>query len=178
MQSALRENTISPHALHALSESGNPVTILDVRTPAEFRERHVTGAQCVQLAQLDPGSLNNISATETIYLMCRTGARSQKAYEHCRAAEVDNVLILEGGLDAWEDAGLPVQHSKKMVSLERQVRIAAGSLVLLGAVLGRALAPAFTILSAFVEAGLIIAGVTDTCGMGLLLARLPWNQKG
>ena len=77
---------------------------------------------------------------------------------------------------AWEQAGLPMRRGPKAVSLERQVRIAAGSLVLLGAVLALTVHPWFALLSAFVGAGLVFSGVTDTCGMGMLLARMPWNQ--
>lgn len=178
MQATLPKQTITARALYALREKGEDITVVDVRTPAEFGEVHLAGAKCVPLATFDPAVLSTGTPEESIYLMCRTGARSQKAYERCRAAEVHNVLVVEGGLDAWEDAGLPVQRGKKSVSLERQVRIAAGTLVLLGAVLGLTVAPAFTILSALVGAGLVFAGITDTCGMGLLLARMPWNQKG
>jgi rhodanese-related sulfurtransferase len=92
------------------------------------------------------------------------------------AAGVTNVINVEGGTRAWDQAGLPVVRGKKTISLERQVRIAAGSLVLLGAALGYFINPLFIGLSAFVGAGLIFAGVTDTCGMGMMLAKMPWNQ--
>jgi rhodanese-related sulfurtransferase len=93
-----------------------------------------------------------------------------------QAAGQANVVNVEGGTLAWAEAGLPVVRGPKAISLERQVRIAAGSLVLLGAVLGWFVHPAFVGLSAFIGAGLVFAGVTDTCGMALLLARMPWNQ--
>ena len=83
---------------------------------------------------------------------------------------------VEGGTLAWEQAGLPVVRGKKAMSLERQVRIAAGSLVVLGTALGAFVHPGFLGLSAFVGAGLVFAGVTDTCGMGMVLARMPWNR--
>lgn len=178
MQATLTKQTITPRALHALREKGNNITVLDVRSPAEFREIHLPDAKCVPLAEFDPTVLSSATSKESIYLICRTGDRSQKAHQRCIAAEVDNVLVVEGGLNAWEDAGLPVERGKKSVSLDRQVRIAAGTLVLLGAVLGLTVAPAFTALSAFVGAGLVFTGITDTCGMGLLLARMPWNQRG
>ena len=88
-----------------------------------------------------------------------------------------NVVNVEGGTLAWEKAGLPVVPGKKAISLERQVRIAAGLLVLLGTAFGWFVHPAFLGLSAFVGAGLVFAGVTDTCGMGMLLARMPWNGR-
>ncbi|MBO0696981.1 MAG: DUF2892 domain-containing protein, partial [Zavarzinella sp.] len=93
------------------------------------------------------------------------------------AAGCPDVMNVEGGTAAWAAAGLPVVRGRKAVSLERQVRIAAGLLVVLGAVLGWLVHPAFVGLSAFVGAGLVFAGVTDTCGMGMLLARMPWNRS-
>jgi rhodanese-related sulfurtransferase len=89
-----------------------------------------------------------------------------------------NLVNVEGGTLAWEQAGLPVVRGKEAISLERQVRIAAGSLVLLGTALGAFVHPAFLGLAAFVGAGLVFAGVTDSCGLGMLLARMPWNQAG
>ena len=94
-----------------------------------------------------------------------------------RLSEDAQIVLFERGPDvSFASCGLPVVRGKKAISLERQVRIAAGSLVLLGAVLGWLVHPAFVGLSAFVGAGLVFAGVTDTCGMGLLLARMPWNR--
>lgn len=94
------------------------------------------------------------------------------------AAGLTNVINVEGGTRAWAEAGLPVNRDKSAISLERQVRIAAGLLVLAGVVLGVFVYPYLIGLSAFVGAGRVFAGVTDTCGMGLLLARMPWNRGG
>jgi rhodanese-related sulfurtransferase len=118
----------------------------------------------------------NGSQDETLYVVCRTGSRGEKACEKFRQAGFTNVVNVDGGTLACEQAGLPVVRGKKAMSLERQVRIAAGSLVLIGAVLSWFLHPAFIGLSAFVGAGLIFAGITDTCGMGMMLARMPWNR--
>ncbi len=85
-------------------------------------------------------------------------------------------MNVEGGTRAWQGAGLPVVQGKKILSLERQVRIATGTLVLIGAVLGWIIHPAFIGISAFVGAGLVFAGVTDSCAMGAMLAKMPWNQ--
>jgi rhodanese-related sulfurtransferase len=150
-----------------------------VRTPIEFREVHVEVARNVPLDQLDVAALmqtRNGSANEPLYLICRSGGRGQQACEKFLKAGFLNVINVEGGTMACVEAGLPVLRGKKSISLERQVRIAAGSLVLLGALLGWFVHPAFIGLSAFVGAGLIFAGVTDTCGMGMILARMPWNQ--
>src|SRR5262249_15855431 len=106
-----------------------------------------------------------------------TGTRAKMARDRFRAAGFDNVVCVEGGTLAWDAAGLPVKRGRKAMSLERQVRIAAGSLVLLGVALGFFVHEALFGLSAFVGAGLILAGLTDTCGMGMLLARMPWNRR-
>ena len=118
------------------------------------------------------------SAQEPLYVICRSGGRGRQACEKFLQAGFSNVVNVEGGTTACVEAGLPVVRGRKAISLERQVRIAAGSLVLLGAVLGWFVHPAFVGLSAFVGAGLMFAGITDTCGMGMILARMPWNQCG
>ncbi len=118
------------------------------------------------------------SAQEPLYVICRSGGRGRQACEKFLQAGFSNVVNVEGGTTACVEAGLPVVRGRKAISLERQVRIAAGSLVLLGAVLGWFVHPALVGLSAFVGAGLMFAGITDTCGMGMILARMPWNQCG
>ena len=171
--------TIPPIDFAELLEGGSKVDLIDVRTPAEFQELHVANARNVPLDQLDPAKLmptGNGSGQETLYVICRSGGRGKQACEKFLKAGFANVVNIEGGTLACEQAGLPVVRGKKTISLERQVRIAAGSLVLLAAVLSWLIHPAFVALSAFVGAGLIFAGVTDTCGMGLLLARMPWNR--
>jgi len=113
---------------------------------------------------------------EPLYLICHAGSRARQACEKFLAAGFTNVVNVEGGTEAYISAGLPVVRGPKTISLERQVRIAAGSLVLIGILLAGFVHPAFVALSAFVGAGLVFVGVTDTCGMGMLLARMPWNQ--
>jgi rhodanese-related sulfurtransferase len=171
--------TIAPQDLADICKAGMNVDFIDVRTPREFREVHVAQARNIPLDQLDPAALikiRNGSAGEPLYLICRSGSRGRQACEKFLQAGFSNVVNVEGGTMACVEAGLPVVRGKKAVSLERQVRIGAGSLVLLGAVLGWFVHPAFIGLSAFVGAGLVLAGITDTCGMGMILARMPWNQ--
>ncbi len=165
--------TITPARLHELRQGGRAVELIDVRTPVEFHEIHVPGPRLAPLDTLTPEAL---PASEPVYLICRSGGRAKQACERCAAAGLTNVVVVEGGTLAWEQAGLPVMRGKKAVSLERQVRIAAGGLVLLGVALALLVHPWLLLLSAFVGAGLVFAGVTDTCGMGLLLARMPWNR--
>ncbi|MEQ8785863.1 MAG: rhodanese-like domain-containing protein [Pirellulaceae bacterium] len=171
--------TITPKQLEAVLEQGESVELIDVRTPVEFREVHITFARNMPLDALDPRELidnRHGDADRPLYVVCRSGNRSSKACEMFEACGFHNVYSVEGGTAAWDEAGLPVRRGKKAVSLERQVRIAAGFLVFTGVVLGYFLHPAFLILSGFVGAGLMFAGVTDTCGMGMLIARMPWNQ--
>ena len=111
-----------------------------------------------------------------LYVICKTGTRGVKACQKLAASGSRDIVNVEGGIVAWTDAGLPVVRGKKTMSLERQVRIAAGLLVLLGAALGYFLHPYWIGLSAFVGAGLVFAGVTDTCGMGMMIAKMPWNH--
>ena len=169
---------ISPQRLAELCKAGR-IDLIDVRTPVEFRELHAVHARNLPLDRLDPVTLmqaRNGSKDEPLYLICRSGSRGRQACEKFLAAGFPNVVNVEGGTLAWAECGLPVVRGKKAISLERQVRIAAGLLVLLGALLGWLVHPAFVGLAAFVGAGLVFAGITDTCGMGLLLGRMPWNQ--
>ncbi len=172
-------SSISPARLAELRQQGQPIELIDVRTPVEYQEVHVEFARNIPLDQFDPAAMlqtRNGICSEPLYLICRSGGRGQQACEKLVKAGFANAVNVEGGTMACVEAGLPVVRGKKAISLERQVRIAAGSLVLLGAVLGWFVNPAFISLSAFVGAGLVFAGITDTCGMGMLLARMPWNQ--
>jgi rhodanese-related sulfurtransferase len=171
--------TISPGELSQLYKVGKKMDLIDVRTPVEYRSVHVQSARNIPLDQLDPAAVmqaRNGSSGEPLYLICQSGSRSQKACEKFQRAGFTNVVSVEGGTNACVQSGLPVERGKKSISLERQIRIAAGSLVLTGILLGWLVYPAFFGLSAFVGAGLVFAGITDTCGMGMLLARMPWNR--
>ncbi len=170
--------TISPLTLAELRKTGQKIELIDVRTPVEFREIHVEAARNVPLDQLDVTELvqaRDGSAKEPLYVICRSGGRGKQACEKFHKAGFSNVVNIEGGTMACVEAGLPVVRGQKAISLERQVRIAAGALVLLGVGLSF-VHPAFIGLSAFVGAGLVFAGITDTCGMGMMLARMPWNR--
>jgi rhodanese-related sulfurtransferase len=171
--------TISPREVQALRSGGQAVDLLDVRTAMEFREVHAEGACNVPLDALDPAqvmSSRNGRTGQPLYVLCRSGGRSKQACEKFITAGFPNVVNVEGGTLAWIEAGLPVVRGKKAISLERQVRIAAGLLVVVGVLLGWLVHAGLLGLAAFVGAGLIYAGVTDRCGMGLLLARMPWNR--
>lgn len=159
--------TASPKDVFALRSKG-PVTLIDVRTPAEFREIHAEGATSMPLDRLDPSAF---APGAPVYLICKSDERSRMA-----AAKVPDAVVVEGGTVAWEKSGLPVVRGKKTWALERQVRLVAGLLVLIGVALGWFVHPYLFGLAAFVGAGLTFSGLTNFCGMGLLLARMPWNR--
>jgi rhodanese-related sulfurtransferase len=170
---------VKPQELAQLWKQGQRVDLIDVRTPVEFRQVHVENARNVPLDKLDPAAImqaRNGSTNELLYVVCHSGGRGRQACEKFLKEGFSNVVNVEGGTLACVDAGLPVVRGKQAMSLERQVRIAAGLLVLIGVLLGWLVHPAWSGLSAFVGAGLVFAGITDTCGMGLLLARMPWNR--
>lgn len=152
--------------------------LVDVRTPGEFARVHAVGAVSVPLDKLRTLSVTAFRSTDGhLYIICHSGTRAAAACQQLKAAGIEDVVIVEGGMQAWQSAGLPVIVDRGVISLERQVRIAAGSLVLLGCLLAWLVAPQFIALSAFIGAGLVFAGVTDICGMGILLGKLPWNAR-
>ncbi len=171
--------SIEPERLHALRDAGRRIDLIDVRTPAEYRGEHADLAVSVPLGALDPAKVaaaRHGSDEDPIYVICRSGARGRKACEEFRNAGFENVVNVNGGTEAWNRAGLPMVRGKSVMSLERQVRIAAGALVFGGAALTVFVHPYWLALPAFVGAGLVFAGVTNTCGMGMLLAKMPWNN--
>lgn len=172
--------TISPTELNKLLQSGEDIDLIDVREPFEFQSVRVTKARNTPLGQLNPQDLVNqrtIGTTKPLYLICHKGGRARQACEKLIEAGFTNVINVDGGTEACEAQGLPITRGQKIISLERQVRIAAGTLVLVGVGPGWFVHHYFLGLAAFVGAGLIFAGITDTCGMALMLAKMPWNQS-
>ena len=175
--------TISPATLADLRRKGEKVTLIDVRTPAEFGEVHVDFAHNIPLDRLEKQAVTSLAGDGPVYFVCKSGTRSQKACEKLIAAGLKDVVSVEGGTAACEAAGVPVVRGRKVMSLERQVRIAAGALVAIGAALA-GFGPEAPVnwqaigagLAGFVGCGLVFAGITDTCGMAMLIARMPWNQ--
>ena len=164
---------IQPKELQEKLAQGN-AQLIDVRTPMEFEEIHIEGSELMPLDRLDPEKVKSGGSSVVI---CRTGKRSEQARQQLSAAGCEDIAVLDGGVTAWEQAGLPVKRGKAGISLERQVRIAAGLLVLASVILGTWAHPGFYGITAFVGAGLTFAGITDWCGMGMLLAKAPWNQR-
>lgn len=155
------------------------LSLIDVRMPVEFREVHVAGARNLPFDRLSAESLSDAlgkKGDSTVYFICKVGVRSLKACRKASEFGLADVVSVEGGTDACVAGGLPVQRGKNAVSIERQVRVAAGGLILAGAVLAIAVHPYWAILSAGVGGGLLFSGLTDTCGMGMLLMKMPWNR--
>jgi sulfur dioxygenase len=177
MEKSVEIQNVSAQQLAEALGSG-AVNLLDVRTPAEFHTLKIAGAVNVPLDQLDPAALMaRFSTDEPVYCVCQTGTRSQFAATELRAAGFLHVVHVDGGTNAWTAAGLPVERGgRNVIALDRQMRIAAGSFVVLGIIAGALLHPAAYGIAAFVGAGLVYAGVSDSCGMTRVLAKMPWNQ--
>lgn len=160
-----------------VSPIASEVLLLDVRTPAEFRQAHVAGSVLHPLSDLDPAVVAEWARDKAgCVVVCRSGGRASQAAGKLAAAGITQLQILEGGVSAWEKAGLPLERGETAISLERQVRIVAGALALTGALLAYFVHPGWGALPAFVGAGLMFAGITDWCGMGQILGRMPWNR--
>ncbi len=166
---------LSPSAAHDLLRSNPSARLVDVRTKAEFEQIHATAARHIPMDELRPELLNN--SAEPLLLICKSGARASNCAQRVANALSAPTYIVDGGTDAWAAAGLPVERGqRRVISLERQVRIAVGSLVLVFSLLALTVDVRFAAAPAFFGAGLLFAGLTDWCGLGLVLARMPWNR--
>ena len=169
----------------------NQGIILDVRTKMEHTERHIDfGHAHVPLDELWPTDFmmrHGLDKDSDVYILCRSGKRAMQAAEKFVAEGYRNVKVIDGGIVACEDCGHDIKgHGARNsgdivkvrgpISLERQVRIGAGLFAASGAALGLFINPAFTLIPLFVGCGLIFAGVTDRCGMALVLTKAPWNK--
>ncbi len=167
---------LSPEEVKARLDAGRAV-LVDIREPDEFARSHVPGARSHPLSGWEAAHLT-VDPDADVVFTCRSGMRTAGACDRLAARVTGDAYVLSGGLDGWTKAGLPVAtDAKAPLEIMRQVQIAAGSLVLLGVVLGFAVAPAFFGLSAFVGAGLTFAGATGFCGMARLLTMAPWNRR-
>lgn len=159
-----------------LMASGAIGEVVDVREPVEFQSEKVEGSKNIPLSTFNVKA-SQISKEKPVYLLCRGGNRASQAAEKLCGMGYGEVYVVEGGLEECKRQGAAVLAGEtKVWALDRQVRFAAGSLVLSGIFLSWIAHPAFIGLSAFVGAGLVFSGVTNTCGMGMLLAKMPWNK--
>ncbi|WP_204103690.1 MULTISPECIES: rhodanese-like domain-containing protein [Spirulina sp. CCY15215] len=153
------------------------VTLVDVREPSEYAGEHISGAKRISLSTFDPSEVPQEQG-KNLVLYCRSQSRSQQAAKQLLAAGWTEIYELKGGINAWKAANYPLKVNKNApISMMRQVQIVAGSLVFTGTLLGAFVSPWFLILSGFVGAGLVFAGVSNTCAMAMLLAKLPYNQR-
>ena len=175
--------TITPEQLHYEQLYGHRPALLDVRTHAEYRAGHIPEAKLLAIQELEPAAIAahfdrpGVGHQETLYLTCQAGPRAQAAAERLQQAGFHNLALVEGGIRAWQDAGLPLVRHGHGISLERQVQIAIGSLLILKVLLGFSVHELFFALAAVIGAGLVMAGTTRWCGMAELIARLPWNRS-
>lgn len=175
-------STISPQQLHDAQSRGEYIPVVDVRTPAEYRAGHIAGAQLIPIEELSADILqqrfmrSDLGHTKTLYLTCLAGPRAQQAAEHLQQIGLGNVVLIEGGIQGWQQAGLPLRRCGKAIALERQVQIAIGSLLVMKVLLGFSVHELFFAFTAVIGTGLIVAGTTRWCGMAKLMARMPWNR--
>jgi rhodanese-related sulfurtransferase len=164
--------------LELKEELGNEnTTLIDVREFPEFSSGRVSGAKLIPLGEIEKRH-TEIDHSHKIYVMCRTGSRSSEAQKRLKALGFQNVINVRGGINEWKSENLPVERDENAVwDLERQVRFTAGLLVLSGILLAVFVHPYFIALSGFVGAGLVFAAITSTCGMGMILAKMPWNRQ-
>jgi rhodanese-related sulfurtransferase len=150
--------------------------LLDVRTPAEFTTAHIPGSYNVPLDLLREHRTElREHLDQDVVLICRSGARAGQAETLLAQTGLANLHVLDGGITAWQNAGAPVNRGPARWDLERQVRLVAGSLVLAG-IVASTVVPKAKWLSAAVGGGLTTAALTNTCAMGNLLSRLPYNR--
>lgn len=157
-------------------KAGGATSVIDVRTGAEFEGEHIAGSRLISLDELNRRAHDVRMVPAPRLLLCRTGSRAETARQRLEKLHIGGLTVIEGGIEAFRTAGGATEKGRARMSIERQVRIGAGALSLIGVALGAAVHPGFLGIAAFVGAGLVFAGLTDWCGMGLLLAKAPWNR--
>jgi rhodanese-related sulfurtransferase len=167
---------IDARTVAAWIRGDEPIHVLDVRTPAEYQSVHIPGSYNVPLDTLGEHAEElQRHLSEPVILVCRSGNRATQAEQRLAAAGMSNIKVLDGGMLSWLSAGAPVNRGRQRWSLERQVRLVAGGLVLAG-IVGSWAMPPLKYLSGAIGAGLTVAALTDTCAMGTLLSKLPYNR--
>lgn len=164
----------NPVSAAELSASTGAGFLLDVRSPIEFAVEHINGAVNIPLPELE-GRAGEVPRDRRLFVICRSGKRAARA-AYLLAGQGYEPSVLTGGVLAWRAAGLPLIEGKKRLPIERQIQLIVGTGSLCGVVLGLTVSPWFFILPGFFSAGLTFAGLTGTCGLGILLEKAPWNQ--
>ena len=162
--------------MNELLDGGGECQVIDVREFSEFNSERIADAQLMPLSNFEKHA-DEIDHTKPVYLMCRSGNRAKNAAEKLASKGFTDIHVIEGGMVAWAGANLPVvKGESKVWSLERQVRFAAGMIVLSGVLLSVFVSPYLLLILAIVGAGLMFSAATDTCAMGMALAKMPWNK--
>ena len=166
---------LTPPQVHERLNAGRAI-LVDIREADEFARSHIIGAQSQPLSTWEKAHLS-VDPDADVIFTCRSGMRTAGACDRLAARVSGDAFVLEGGLDAWAKAGLPIAtNADAPMEIMRQVQIAAGSLVLIGVVLGFLVSPIWFGLSGFVGAGLTFAGMSGFCGMARVLMLAPWNR--
>ena len=172
---------ITVNDLKVKHENNSSLELIDVRTPGEYATAHIGFAENFPLDQLDARvvAAARTSPGQPLYVICKMGGRSAKACQRLIDAGIENVINVTGGTDAWIQSGYEVARTgRKVIALDRQVRIAAGALVVTGIVLAAVLEPVWIglAIAGAIGSGLVFSGLTNTCGMGAVLSKMPWNK--
>lgn len=178
--STLDNNSKTMTAAEFAAQRSGTDCVLDLRTTAERNTEYLEGSLHLPVQDLAEASftkvLAGVASDQPVYLLCQSGRRAVMAIEKLNGSARE-LIIVDGGINALKTCGVTLKQGEcQVISLERQVRIAAGLFVVLGVVLGASIAPVFYGISAFVGCGLIYAGISDNCGMALVLSRMPWNK--
>ena len=180
MNKAQTETAVNVRELQRRIASGQTSFLLDVRTPAEYAHAHVLGAKLIPLNELDAAAFarERNGGGAPVYVLCQSGGRARQAVEKLTKAGVPGCLLVEGGTQAWIDAGLPIDRGEsRVLPLMRQVQIVVGSLAAVGALLALTIHTLFAVIPLVLGSGLLFAGLTGHCGLALLLAKMPWNNS-
>jgi rhodanese-related sulfurtransferase len=175
----LTQNSISPRELNRLLAEG-ALELLDVRTPVEYATEHIPGATLIPLNELDVSAFlkQRGPGNKPLYVLCQSGGRAGRAVGMFQRAGFDGCVLVEGGMQAWIDAELSVTRGEnKVLPLMRQVQITVGLVSAIGAVLALTVNPWFALVPLVTGCGLLFAGLTGFCGLALVLAKMPWNNK-
>lgn len=171
----MNNEKLLPHALEELIKTKS-CTVIDVRTPGEFNASHIPDSINLPLGSSALSDYKSkLKEADFVCIVCQGGTRARQCYTDFSSIKKDNLYILEGGINAWENAKKDVIKGQGAISMERQVRIAAGFLVGIGSILSILHNTSWIYLPMFIGAGLVFSGITNTCGMARVLARMPWN---
>jgi rhodanese-related sulfurtransferase len=179
MNETQTETAVAPAELQRRLTAGQPARLLDVRTPGEYAAVHVPGAKLLPLDELDAAAFARERGADgtPVYVLCQSGGRARRAIEKLERAGVRGCVLVEGGTQAWLDAGLPVNRGQSRgLPLMQQVQVTVGFLSAAGALLALTVHRLFAIIPLVIGCGLLFAGLTGICGLALLLAKMPWNK--